>query len=68
MDDNLARDGEEAGTGPGACGLYREVPVKRGAPTESSAFAARQAELGSQQPDMIGSGKGRGDRLGKPGR
>ena len=67
MDDNLARDGDEAGTRPRACGLYREVAVKSGAPTSSSAFAARHVELGAQQPAMIGSNSGPG-RMGKLGR
>ena len=67
MDDNLAGDGEAARTKLGACGLYREVPVKSGAPTSGSAFAARQAELGVQQPGMIGSNSGPG-RRGKLGR
>lgn len=67
MDDNLAGDGEKAEAKLGACGLYREVPVKSGAPTSGSAFAARQAQLGSRQPDMISSNTARG-RLGKPGR
>ena len=65
MDDILTSD-EDAGPGLGACGLYREVPVRAGAPTTSSAFAARQSKLGAQQPEFIGSIARGARRLGKP--
>lgn len=68
MDDNLAGEDENVGTKLGACGLYREVPVRLSAPTLGSTFAERQAELSAQQPNLIGSGVRRGRRPNNPAR
>lgn len=68
MDDNLAGEDETDGTRMGACGLYREVPVRLSAPTSGSTFAERQAELSAQQPALIGSSVRRGRRPNSPAR
>ena len=64
MDDIHTGD-KDVGPGLRACGLYREVPVRAGAPASSSEFAVRQSKLVAQQPELIGSIAGRTGRLAK---
>lgn len=66
MDNNLSGDGDDPERGLGACGLYREISRRSGAPTTSSPFAASRNEFGAQQPEMIGSSAARARRQGRP--